>query len=288
MTVLDLVGTTIAPGVRRKRGRPRSVDAHRRILNATLSICAMEGYRDLTIESVARTAGVGKSTIYRHWRSKGELIQEAIARQADSLGRNVDSGDLEKDLRTFVANLVELLSSPTGSAIAHLVGEAQSNHAVAELVAASWDVHRRGALVNLLESHLPDGEVRTSIDPERVSEAVFGSLFMRKIIMGATLGQADVDAVPSQVDADEIRRMMLGIPGVEDVHHLHVWNLSSTSVALSAHLVMREGITLHEAQVHAVQLKERLARQFGISHATLEMECHVCEAPDHAEDAQAN
>ncbi len=94
-----------------------------------------------------------------------------------------------------------------------------------------------------------------------------------------------MDAVPGQVDAGAIRRLMLETPGVQDVHHLHVWNLSSTSVALSAHLVMREGISLHDAQERSVLLKERLAEEFGISHATLEMECHVCEAPDHAEGA---
>ncbi|MDA8398002.1 MAG: cation diffusion facilitator family transporter [Actinomycetota bacterium] len=94
-----------------------------------------------------------------------------------------------------------------------------------------------------------------------------------------------MDAVPNQVDAGDIRHMMLGSPGVQDVHHLHVWNLGSTSVALSAHLVMREGISLHDAQDRSVLLKERLANEFGISHATLEMECHVCEAPDHAEGA---
>ncbi len=199
MMALDLTGKTIAPEVHRKRGRPRSVDAHRRILDATLSICATEGYRDLTIESVARNAGVGKSTIYRHWRSKRELIQEAIARESENLGRNMDSGDLEKDLRTFIANLVRLLSSPTGSAMAHLVGEAQSNPTVGALVAATWDVHRRGAVVKLIESHVPEMEVRAGVDPERVSEAIFGSLFMRRIIMGAVLGEADVDQVADLV-----------------------------------------------------------------------------------------
>ena len=94
-----------------------------------------------------------------------------------------------------------------------------------------------------------------------------------------------MDAVPNEVDAGDIRHMMLGSPGVQDVHHLHVWNLGSTSVALSAHLVMREGISLHDAQDRSVLLKERLANEFGISHTTLEMECHVCEAPDHAEGA---
>ncbi len=210
MMALTMAGTTIAPEVRRKRGRPRSVDAHRRILDATLAICAIEGFRDLTIESVARTAGVGKSTIYRHWRSKKELVQEAIARESLNLGRNMDSGDLEKDLRTFIANLVALLSSPTGHAIARLVGEAQANPAVATLVAATWDVHRRGALVTLLEAHRSDEQqLRATIDPERVSEAVFGSLFMRRIIMGASLGEADVNAVSDLV----LHGMLVRSPG---------------------------------------------------------------------------
>ncbi len=209
MMALTMAGTTISPEVRRKRGRPRSVDAHRRILDATLAICAIEGFRDLTIESVARTAGVGKSTIYRHWRSKKELIQEAIARESLNLGRNVDSGDLEKDLRTFIANLVVLLSSPAGHAIANLVGEAQANPAVATLVAATWDVHRRGALVTLLEAHRSELEIRSTIDPERVSEAVFGSLFMRRIIMGASLGEADVNAVSDLV----LHGMLVRSPG---------------------------------------------------------------------------
>ncbi|MDA8398001.1 MAG: TetR/AcrR family transcriptional regulator [Actinomycetota bacterium] len=209
MMALTMAGTTTAPEVRRKRGRPRSVDAHRRILDATLAICAIEGFRDLTIESVARTAGVGKSTIYRHWRSKKELVQEAIARESLNLGRNMDSGDLEKDLRAFIANLVALLSSPAGHAIAQLVGEAQANPAVATLVAATWDVHRRGALVALLEAHRSEQQIRPTIDPERVSEAVFGSLFMRRIIMGASLGEADVNAVSDLV----LHGMLVRSPG---------------------------------------------------------------------------
>ncbi len=91
-----------------------------------------------------------------------------------------------------------------------------------------------------------------------------------------------LDAAPLKVDLDEIKALLLASSAVEDVHHLHVWNLSSTSIALSAHLVMRDNVTLHQAQEHSLELKRRLEEDFAIKHATLEVECHLCESPTHS------
>ena len=65
-------------------------------------------------------------------------------------------------------------------------------------------------------------------------------------------------------------------PGVEAVHHLHVWSLGSEHSALSAHVVLTGPLSLHDAQERATELKTMLAEQFGIEHATLEVECHAC------------
>ena len=94
---------------------------------------------------------------------------------------------------------------------------------------------------------------------------------------------ADVllDASPSRVDIDQIRRALLANSEVQDVHHLHVWNLSSTAIALSAHLVMVDGITLHQAQDYSHSIKKSLEQDFSITHATLELECHLCDSPTH-------
>src|SRR5262245_53637837 len=67
------------PEQRRQGGRPRDERAHQLILDATLELLWQIGYAAMTIEGVAAHAGVGKTTIYRRWPSKGALVVEAIS-----------------------------------------------------------------------------------------------------------------------------------------------------------------------------------------------------------------
>ena len=67
---------------------------------------------------------------------------------------------------------------------------------------------------------------------------------------------------------------------VDAVHHVHLWNLASDVPALSAHVVVKGEVSLHDAQQTGDRLKALLAERFGIEHATLELECHVCEEAD--------
>ncbi len=77
-----------------------------------------------------------------------------------------------------------------------------------------------------------------------------------------------VDAVPEGIDSDEILEHMKEVPGVQDVHHVHIWPISTTETALTAHAVIADG-TEPEAAVAAI--KEEL-REHGIAHATIETE----------------
>ena len=85
-----------------------------------------------------------------------------------------------------------------------------------------------------------------------------------------------LEAVPSDVDVAAVRSALELEAGVEAVHHMHVWSLGSESSALSAHVVLTGPLSLHDAQERATELKTMLAKQFGIEHATLEVECHAC------------
>lgn len=85
-----------------------------------------------------------------------------------------------------------------------------------------------------------------------------------------------LESTPSDIDLPSMRRVMLGVPGVGDVHDLHVWSLSSEVRALSAHLVMTGHPSLEEAQAVGTLVKSRIAGPFGIAHATLELECERC------------
>jgi cobalt-zinc-cadmium efflux system protein len=93
-----------------------------------------------------------------------------------------------------------------------------------------------------------------------------------------------MEGTPRGIDLRTVQTAMEAEPGVESVHHLHLWNLASDSAALSAHLVLERDTSLHDAQERGDRIKEALAGRFGIEHATLEFECHACEpalADDH-------
>src|SRR5260370_18750172 len=86
---------------RRKPGRPRSAQAQKAIIDATLELLAEEGFQGLSIEAVAARAGVGKTTIYRRWSSKEELVMEAI-RQVQIDVPVMDTGNFRNDLAALL------------------------------------------------------------------------------------------------------------------------------------------------------------------------------------------
>ncbi|HEU4407712.1 MAG TPA: cation diffusion facilitator family transporter [Polyangiaceae bacterium] len=78
-----------------------------------------------------------------------------------------------------------------------------------------------------------------------------------------------LQAVPDHIDPDEVRRHLAGLPGVTEVHDLHIWAMSTTEVALTAHLVM-PGASYHASFLHDVG--RVLHDTFRIDHTTLQVE----------------
>jgi len=90
-----------------------------------------------------------------------------------------------------------------------------------------------------------------------------------------------MEGTPRGTDPLAVETALTAEPGVDGVHHLHLWNLASDVPALSAHVVLVGQPTLHEAQESADALKTMLEARYGIAHVTLELECHGCETPTH-------
>jgi cobalt-zinc-cadmium efflux system protein len=94
-------------------------------------------------------------------------------------------------------------------------------------------------------------------------------------------GHVLLEGTPKGLDPASIQAALENEVDVEAVHHLHLWNLASDVPALSAHVVLRGEMTLHDAQASGDRLKVMLDHRFGIQHSTLELECHPCApAPD--------
>jgi cobalt-zinc-cadmium efflux system protein len=88
-------------------------------------------------------------------------------------------------------------------------------------------------------------------------------------------------AVPANIDPDDVRGFLSKQPGVAAVHDLHIWSISTTEIALTAHLVMPGG---HPGDHVLEAISEELQHDYGIGHATLQIETSGAQcrlAPDH-------
>lgn len=80
-----------------------------------------------------------------------------------------------------------------------------------------------------------------------------------------------LDAVPGKISLEKIRVVALKIRGIKDIHHIHVWAMSTTQNALTAHLVLEEGLTSEEVHLAKKHFRHEL-EHMNINHATLETE----------------
>ncbi len=85
-----------------------------------------------------------------------------------------------------------------------------------------------------------------------------------------------LESSPAGMDLAALTSAMAGVPGVAEVHDLHVWSLSSEVTAMSAHVVLNGHPTLEEANVIGQRVKDAVVDPFSIAHATIELECERC------------
>ena len=80
-----------------------------------------------------------------------------------------------------------------------------------------------------------------------------------------------LDGVPANIEVDSIREMAMQVKGIKELHHIHIWALSTTENALTAHMVLMSGVTMEEEQKIKHTLRHELAHR-NIHHITLETE----------------
>lgn len=118
-----------------KVGRPRSEEARTAILHAVDDLLVEVGYGALTIKGIAERAGVSRQTVYRWWSTKAEVLLEASAIDARHELAVPAHDDPIGDLTAYLNALIQFLTaSDAGSAYRALMGEAQHDQAVAELL----------------------------------------------------------------------------------------------------------------------------------------------------------
>ncbi|MEV5241156.1 TetR/AcrR family transcriptional regulator [Streptomyces cinnamoneus] len=194
-----------APGPRGGRparpGRPRSAAADRAILSATREALVELGWGKLTLGDVAARAGVAKTTLYRRWAGKSELVVDAVAALFDEHLELPDRGSLQADIEGVVLQFAALLERPeTKTALMAVVAESTRDDALRERIRGAI-VDRQKRLVLLgRERAQTRGELPHEPDPTtaaRTADLIFD------VIAGAVVHRTLVSAEP--VDPDWAR-----------------------------------------------------------------------------------
>jgi AcrR family transcriptional regulator len=179
----------------------RNARSHRAILDATVALIAELGYENVSVEAIAKRAGVGKQTIYRWWPSKGAIALEALderlrtAPGGGSRGDWPDTGDVLEDLRTQMHGVTQLFSSPeVGPLCQGLIAAAQSDPALSRVHIEQLIEPASVACRERLARAQERGEMRADADRQALIDLLYGAIYYRLLLHTRPLTLEQVDA----------------------------------------------------------------------------------------------
>lgn len=165
-------------------GRPRDSRLDHAILDATRELLTTGSYAQLSMESVAARAGVGKKTLYRRWPSKAPLVAEAVL---DAYGGSgsfpvAETGDIRADLRSWLNEHAEFLAEPPNAALVRaLVAAAAARPGDGEDLYQQLSAPQLAGLATRLRQAVDDGELRAGADVDAVANALVGTLLFHAL-----------------------------------------------------------------------------------------------------------
>ncbi|MER5548335.1 TetR/AcrR family transcriptional regulator [Streptomyces sp. NPDC002589] len=174
-------------------GRRRNEAARRAILDAALELLADADGAPVSVETIARAAGVGKQTLYRWWPSKGAVLLDALTDRAAQDVPSPDTGNLREDLREWaVATFEASQRRPSAPALRTLVREAAQDAHLAELMRV-FTQSRRAAVREVLERGRERGELAADRDLDLLVDQFYGFFWYRFLLGHAPLDEAAAD-----------------------------------------------------------------------------------------------
>jgi AcrR family transcriptional regulator len=180
------------PQTPRRRGAARTDE----LLQVTLDLATEVGYAGLSIEAVARRAGVGKHTIYRRWPSKTALLLDALARVWSTDLDYQDTGDLRADLREqFLRSAPTLSAPPIGPVYRAVIAEAQSDPELRATLHERFLVTVERATLDRITRAQQTGELVPDADLEYAAEVLCGSLYYRFLLTDRPIDEHAVDGL---------------------------------------------------------------------------------------------
>ncbi|MBW4084497.1 TetR/AcrR family transcriptional regulator [Paenibacillus sp. S150] len=174
------------------RGRPRSAEVHSRILDTTLELLAEAGFEKLSIEMIARRSGVGKSSIYRRWSNKDELVVDALERLKPVMPAPGE-GSIREVIFNLASSFAHNMDNPLGRQMLSLLISTLSGNT--QISDSYWQKHslpKTRELGTLLEQYRQRDSLKAGVNLETVSEMVLSFVMFQLLLKPS----------PTNLDAD--------------------------------------------------------------------------------------
>jgi AcrR family transcriptional regulator len=177
---------------------PRVIRSKAKVIDGALELLAERGVAGTSVEAIVERSGVAKTTIYRHWPTRGELILDAIDACIEPPVAP-DLGTLRADLHALIGGLCEALSTTRWAALMpSLIDAAERDPEFAE-------IHHRFATTRNVPMHevvqraIGRGELPADVDIELLADLLSGPVFYRRLVAGATLDRSYGERLVDQV-----------------------------------------------------------------------------------------
>ncbi|MGH9137898.1 MAG: TetR/AcrR family transcriptional regulator [Acidimicrobiales bacterium] len=177
---------------------PRIERSRRLVLDATIELLGEQGYGALTIEAVAARSGVAKSTIYRHWPGKVELVEAAFAALKPPIAV-CEGGCVRDRIVDFVEQMAAQFADSSWSSCLPAFIEAAERDPVARRLQRKISAERRKVLVELIREGVGSGELPACIDPDLAADCIAGAVVLRRLERRDQIKPADARRLVGQV-----------------------------------------------------------------------------------------
>ena len=178
-----------------QRTRPggRTARTQAAVFDATLAELVASGYAQTSIEAVALRAGVHKTTVYRRWRSKDQLIADALAHAAEARTDVADTGDIDADMRTLARAVAVTITSREGLAtVRAIVAEAPSSPEMGRVLEQFW-ASRAALVAPIIEAAVERGQLPRTTSATELMKYIAAPLFYQLLMTDEPLTQQSAD-----------------------------------------------------------------------------------------------
>jgi AcrR family transcriptional regulator len=169
-------------GVAGARTDPRVTRTQQTVLGAAVDLLAERGYSGFTVEGVVERSGVAKTTLYRHWPSRHDLLAAAVTR-LDGGGPLPDTGSVRQDLLDLLARRVRAARTSQWERCMPGLVEAAARHPGLAEVIARLTAQMLAEIEILLGRGIDRGELRHGLDLELAASALIGPIVFRRLLL---------------------------------------------------------------------------------------------------------